>query len=86
MYTGLMHCLELWKGAKRRETRSERHGRGAASVNDVVEDSGFLFFCGCKRSITVEGQAKEAVCQVFFAKAREGGGNGGRVQESNVGD
>jgi hypothetical protein len=38
-----------------------------------------------KRSITVEGQAKEAVCQVF-AKAREGGGKGDWVQESNVGD
>jgi hypothetical protein len=33
----------------------------------------------------VEGQAKEAVCQVF-AKAREGGGKGDWVQESNVGD
>jgi hypothetical protein len=43
------------------------------------------FFRGCKRSITVEGQAKEAVCQVF-AKAREGGGKGDWVQESNVGD
>jgi hypothetical protein len=40
------------------------------------------FFCGCKRSITAEGQAKEAVCQVF-AKAREGGGKGDWVQESS---
>jgi hypothetical protein len=43
------------------------------------------FFRGCKRSTTVEGQVKEAVCQVF-AKAREGGGKGDWVQESNVGD
>jgi hypothetical protein len=29
------------------------------------------FFCGCKRSITAEGQAKEAVCQVKFLLRRE---------------
>ncbi len=67
-----MHVVEQWKVVKKRETGEERHRRGAAPVDDMVELPGDIFFRIQSGSITAGRQACLAVSQ-FLLEAIERG-------------